>query len=173
MQIINVVLGAILLFFGRALYWVFVGIAGFLLGMTLADQYLDGQSEIIQFLAAVAAGVVGAVIAIYIQRLAFALGGFFAGGYTALSIAAHFGVQTDRSTIWFFLGGILGAIVAATLMDWAIVVLSSLAGAAAIVSEIRIERADALLLFVALTVVGIVVQGRRLARGGTTPGENP
>src|SRR5688572_10597713 len=101
MQIVNIVLGAIVLFFGRTLYWVFVGIAGFLLGMMLADQYLTAQSEVVQFLAALAAGILGAIVAIFAQRIAFALGGFFAGGYIALSIAAHFGAQGDNNTIWF------------------------------------------------------------------------
>lgn len=170
MQIVNVVLGAILLFFGRTLYWVFVGIAGFLLGMTLADTYLQSQSEGVQLLAALAAGVIGALVAVFAQRLAFAVGGFFAGGYIALRIAAHFGATPD-DTIWFVVGGVIGAIVAAMVMDWAIIALSSLAGAAAIVSGLTGMNLDAnvqSLLFVGLTVVGIVVQGRRLARPPVT-----
>jgi hypothetical protein len=167
MPIVYVVLGAVLLFFGRTLYWVFVGIVGFLLGMTLADQYLSGQSEIVQFAAAVAAGIVGAVLAIFVQRIAFAVGGFFAGGYIALSIAGHFGVAADNNTIWFIIGGAIGAIVAAMLMDWAIIVLSSLAGSAAILSGLTGIQMDAnvrSILFLVLAIVGIVVQGRRIAQ---------
>jgi hypothetical protein len=170
MQIVNVVLGAILLLFGRTLYWVFVGIAGFLLGMTLADEYLRSQSEAVQFIAALAAGVIGALLAVFVQRLAFAVGGFFAGGYIALRVAAHFGAAPD-DTIWFVVGGVIGAIIAAMLMDWAIIVLSSLAGAAAIVSGLTGMNMDSnvqSILFVVLAIVGIVVQGRRIARPPAT-----
>jgi hypothetical protein len=171
MQIVNVVLGAILLFFGRTLYWVFVGIAGFLLGMMLADQYLQSQSEAVQFIAALCAGVLGALVAIFVQRLAFAIGGFFAGGYIALSIAAHLGANPD-DTIWFVVGGVIGAIIAAMVMDWAIIVLSSLAGAAAIVSGltgIQMDSSVRSILFVVLAIVGIVVQGRRISSSAAAP----
>lgn len=167
MQIVNVVLGAILLFFGRTLYWVFVGIVGFLLGMMLADEYLRSQSEVVQFIAAVVAGIIGALLAVFVQRLAFAVGGFFAGGYIALRIAEHFGVLNENNTIWFVIGGVIGAIVSAMLMDWAIIVLSSLAGAAAIVSGltgIQMDSSVRSILFLVLAVIGIVVQGRRVAR---------
>jgi hypothetical protein len=172
MQIVNVVLGAILLFFGRTLYWVFVGIVGFLLGMMLADQYLAGQSEIVQFVAALAAGIIGAILAIFVQRIAFAVGGFFAGGYIALSIAAHFGAAGDNNTIWFIIGGLIGAVLAAMLMDWAIIVLSSLAGSAAILSGlsgIEMDSSVRSILFLVLAIVGIVVQGRRIAQLPATP----
>jgi hypothetical protein len=167
MQIVNVVLGAILLFFGRTLYWVFVGIVGFLLGMALAEEYLSGQTEIVRIAAALAAGIVGAVIAIFAQRIAFAVGGFFAGGYIALSIARHFGAAPDNNTIWFIVGGLIGAVVAAMLMDWAIIVLSSLAGSAAILaglSGIEMDSSVRSILFLVLAIVGIVVQGRRIAQ---------
>jgi hypothetical protein len=174
MQIVNVFLGAIVLFFGRTLYWVFVGIVGFLLGMTLADQYLASQSEAVQFLAALAAGIIGAIVAVFVQRIAFALGGFFAGGYIALRIADHFGAQGDNNTIWFIIGGVIGAIVAAMLMDWAIILLSSLAGSAAILSGLTGINMDSnvrSILFLVLAIVGIVVQGRRIAPPVAVPVE--
>lgn len=64
--------------------------------------------------------------------------------------------------IWFAVGGVLGAIVAALVMDWAIIALSSLAGAAVIVGQFDMDTTLATLLFVGLTGIGVVVQGRRL-----------
>lgn len=174
MQIVNVVLGAILLFFGRTLYWVFVGIVGFLLGMALAEDYLAGQTEIVRIVAALAAGIIGALLAVFAQRIAFAVGGFFAGGYIAVRVAEHFQGPSD-STIWFIVGGVIGAIVAAMLMDWAIIVLSSLAGSAAILSGlsgINLDSSVRSILFLVLAIVGIVVQGRRIAQPPAAPVEN-
>src|SRR5262245_3236035 len=162
---IMVVLGIVALLFGRTLYWVFIAIAGFLVGMALANEWLADKEQWIRILAAVGAGVIGAVLGIFIQRLAFAIGGFFAGGYLAIAIAAQMHAPGDQN-IWMIAGGVLGAIVAALVMDWAIIVLSSLAGATAILSPFVAKLGDQLfpVLFVALTVIGIIFQGRSLIR---------
>jgi hypothetical protein len=162
---VTVVLGIVMLLFGRTLYWAFIAIAGFLVGMALADQWLADKEQWIRILAAVGAGVIGAVLGIFIQRLAFAIGGFFAGGYLAVAIAAQINAPGDHN-IWMIAGGILGAIVAALVMDWAIIILSSLAGATAILGQFADKLGNQLfpVLFVALAVIGIIFQGRRLIR---------
>ena len=43
MDIITIVTGAILLLLGRPLFWLFVGIVGFLVGFDLAGLYLAGH----------------------------------------------------------------------------------------------------------------------------------
>lgn len=164
---VTVVLGIVVLLFGRTLYWAFIAIAGFLAGMLLAKEWLADQQQWVQILAAIGAGVVGAILGIFIQRLAFAIGGFFAGGYLAIAIATQMQAPGAADTnLWFIAGGILGAIVAALVMDWAIIVLSSLAGATAILSPFVAKLGDQLfpVLFVALAVIGIIFQGRRLIR---------
>jgi hypothetical protein len=108
---------------------------------------------------------VGAVLGIFIQRLAFAIGGFFAGAYLALTIATQMHAPGEAN-IWWIAGGVLGAIIAALVMDWAIIVLSSLAGATAILSPFAAKLGDQLfpVLFVLLAVIGVVFQGRKLIR---------
>ena len=67
--------------------------------------------------------------------------------------------------IWTIIGGVIGAIAAAMLMDWAIIILSSLAGAAAILTPFQAKLDEKMLpiAFLVLAVVGIVFQGRRMA----------
>jgi hypothetical protein len=48
------------------------------------------------------------------------------------------------------------------MMDWAIITLSSLAGASVVVGEFNLDATLRTLLFVVLSVIGIVVQGRWL-----------
>ena len=57
-------------------------------------------------------------------------------------------------------------------MDWAIIVLSSLAGSSAIVGQFNLSPSTATLLFVALSVAGIIVQGRRLRNTTVASGPN-
>src|SRR5262245_22452200 len=95
-----ILLGLILLFFGRSLYWAFVAVAGFLMGMELAADLLTDQQAWVRFLAALAAGAIGAIVGVLAQRIAFAVGGFFAGGYLTLELLNHF-PQIPPSNLWF------------------------------------------------------------------------
>ncbi len=160
---VTVLLGVLLLFFGRKLYWAFVAIAGFLIGMQLANEYLADKNEWIRIGAAIGAGLIGAILAMFLQRLGFAIGGFFAGAYLAFRIFEHFHPGGDHH-IWMIIGGAIGAVIAALVMDWAIIFISALAGAAAILSPFpNLEPQMANVLFLLLACVGIVVQSTMLA----------
>jgi hypothetical protein len=173
---LDIILGIALLIFGRVLYWLFIAIVGFLLGMELAQNLLADQQEWVRILVALGAGVLGALLAVFIQRLAFAIAGFFAGGYLAFLLALRLQNVGDPN-IWSIAGGIIGAIIAALLMDWAIIVLSSLAGAAAIAHCLpyyfpQLDQNITLGIFAGLTIIGIAIQGY-LHRGPTTPAAPP
>jgi hypothetical protein len=167
-------LGVVVLLFGRSLYWLFVAIAGFLIGMEMANVWMRGQEDWMRLLVAVGAGVLGAIIGIFVQRLAFAIGGFFAGAYFAAAVAARFGLAGDPN-VWAIVGGVIGAILAALLMDWAIIVLSSLAGAAAIMSPFqpKLDPKIAAAIYLVLVAVGIVFQGRRFMATRLPPDSPP
>jgi hypothetical protein len=170
--VVLVLLGIVVLLFGRSLYWAFIAIGGFLVGMALANEWLADKQEWVRILAALGAGLIGAILGILIQRLAFAIGGFFAGGYLALVLAARLHAGGNPH-IWTLVGGIIGAIAAAILMDWAIIVLSSLAGAAAILAPFQTKLDDRMLpvAFLVLAVIGLVFQGRRMM--GVPPTATP
>lgn len=158
MQILHAFLGALVLFFGRRLYWLAIGVLGFLMGTQFAGDLLAEAQPVVQLLAAVAAGLIGALLAIVFQRIAFAIGGFFAGAYLAHGIAANVGVSSDLQVIWLALGGAVAAVIAALVMDWAIIALSSLVGAGAIVGALDVSEAVFVLLFVVLTALGVAIQ---------------
>jgi len=105
----------------------------------------------------IGSGPLGALLAVVAQRVAFAIGGFFAGSYIALAAVAHFGIETSPN-IFIFVGGVVGAVIAAIIMDAAIIVLSSLVGAGAIVQALSLNQASRSLLFLGLVAVGIVIQ---------------
>lgn len=161
MAVLQPLFGIIVLLFGRRLYWAFVAIVGFLLGLQFGEIAFAEQPEIVTFLVAVGIGVLGALLAIFAQRISFALGGFYVGGYLALNLAKAEAIASSP-LLWFAIGGLIGAILAALLMDWAIIVLSSLAGAGAIVDALVLSPAVSVALFVGLAILGIIVQGRQL-----------
>src|ERR1700704_2024213 len=63
-SLIGLVVGLILLFWGRRLYWLFVAGIGFLTGLALAPDLLPGWPDWLILLAALVVAIVGAVIAI-------------------------------------------------------------------------------------------------------------
>jgi len=77
----DIVAGALLLALGRKLFWLFVAIAGFYLGFEVARTLATEQPAWLVWTIAIGAGLIGAVLAILLQRVGFAVGGFYSGGY--------------------------------------------------------------------------------------------
>ena len=159
MHIYNIIAGVMLLLFGRKLFWLFLGIAGFLIGMKIAPMFFGDEPRWIQLSIAVGMGCLGAIVAILAQRLAFALGGFFAGMYLALGVG-HFFALTEANTMLFIAlgGGIIGAIIATLIMDTAITILVCLVGAGAIVGELQVSQTMHILIFLLLAGAGFIFQ---------------
>jgi len=155
----NIAVGTIILIFGRRLFWIFVAIAGFLAGLGFSGIMLVNQPQWLHVLLALAAGLVGAFLAMLAQGLAFGLAGFFAGTYLAMILAPAF-IMINAGTLQFYIlgAGAVGGLLAFLLMDPAIVILSSLVGAGAIVGELGLSPPLSVLLFIILAAAGILVQ---------------
>ncbi|CAN5607330.1 hypothetical protein BH20VER1_BH20VER1_30470 [soil metagenome] len=165
---IELVLGGLLLFFGRTLFWVFVGVFGFLAGVRLAPYFFGGQSELILLLIALGFGLAGALLAILVQRLAIVVAGFIAGGYLAFRVAASAGWTSEPVLHWIvvFIGAVVAAVLVSLLFDWALIVLSALTGAVIISDALPWGRPAEWIVAGVLFVVGVAVQAgwRRRAR---------
>jgi hypothetical protein len=164
MKFLMVVLGLIMLIFGRKLFWLFVAIVGFLVGMEFIDLTLADQALWIKLLGGLGAGLLGALLAIFVERVAFILAGFFAGAYVALLLVQQLDIA-GASLLVAVAGGVIGAIAAALLMDWAIIVLSCLVGAGAIVSRLGLRDVNTAIVFLVLVIIGILVQAKLMEHG--------
>jgi len=155
----SMILGILLLFLGRRLFWLFVGVAGFIAGLTFVPQVMSGQSELAILLIAIIAGIIGALLAIMLEGLAILIAGFLAGGYlmTTLVVAFGFHVSAEPPVI-YIIGGIIGLLLVAVLFDWAIIILSALLGAEILMPFLHISGTVYWLVFLGLVVVGIAVQ---------------
>ena len=163
MQLFTIVLGLILLVFGRRLFWLFVALVGFLLGMEFTGVILGDQPKWVMLFIGLGTGLIGALLAVLVERLAFALVGFYAGAYLGLIGAQSFGVG-GNTILLFAVSGLIGAVFAALIMDWVIIVLSCLVGAGAIVVSLSLDQMVGLLVFVVLAAAGIFFQAKVMAR---------
>jgi hypothetical protein len=167
MNAANIAVGVVLLLFGRRLFWLFVGAAGFIAGLLVTQEFFPGQQEWWVALIAILAGVMGALLSVFLQKVAVAVAGFLTGGYALMSLALALGHQ---ALMWpaFLVGGILGAISILMLFDWALVILSSVAGAALIAQSIRADAAIAMGVFLVGIVAGVAIQASQLAKSTKT-----
>jgi len=166
---LEIVLGGVLLVLGRKLFWLFVAGVGFAVGMFATPLLLPDAPQGVTIAVAVALAVLGALLAITMQKIAIGLVGFSAGGLIALWLLRALALDLG-SIQWlvFIGGGILGALLLATLFDWGLILLSSLVGANLLVSGVGglMSLPENLLLIIFLVVfgLGVLIQARLLKR---------
>ena len=163
MELLKIISGLILLTLGRKLFWLCIALMGFLVGMQLAGAILFEKPFWLILLVALGAGLLGALIAVFAQRIAFALAGFFAGSYIALIVSTSFGAYSSPE-LFFIIGGIAGVLLSVWFMDWAIIVLSCFAGAGVIIDTLGLVQPQSFIVFVVLAVAGILIQIRLMSK---------
>jgi hypothetical protein len=167
--IVSVLIGVVILFFGRRLFWLCVAAIGFAAGVELAPHLIHEPTPLLALSIALVLGFIGALLATFLQKIAIAVAGFLAGGKLASAIAAAFFVQYDQYyLITFIIGGIVGALLLLMLFDWALIFLSAAVGAhliqTAVQSSVLLPATGSAILFVVLVVIGVLFQAGALRR---------
>lgn len=163
MNFLQIFLGAALLLAGRRLFWLAVGIMGFLFGFDWMSYHLMTWPAWSAWLVAAGLGLLCALGAIFLQRVSFGIMGFLAGGYLLVKLLLALGVQSDPAPgLLFLLGGVIGAVLALVSVDWVLLALTSLVGAAVISEGVSTGAWLSGLLFLGLTLIGIAVQSATL-----------
>ncbi len=162
-QLLNILVGAALLLFGRRLYWLFVAAVGFVVGARLATESLGPDAGAWAVWIGLVVGLIGALLSLLLQRVIVGIAGFVAGGYLLCTATLGSG---HESWAWlaFVIGGAGGALLILGAFDWALVGLSALVGSTLITQNVPLEPGLSALLFVALLVLGVGAQARQLAQ---------
>ena len=163
MPIINILVGAALLFFGRRVFWLFVAGAGFVAGLALSNRILQAP-ESIGLIIGIGIGLLAALLAVFVQRFAINLAGFLVGGYLALRLLPILSIEGIwwATTLTFIIGGVIGVILVSMFLSWALISLSTLAGATLVTEALNPNSGVGMVVFVILIVMGVVYQGRGL-----------
>ena len=157
MVILDLIFGFLLLFAGRNLFWLCVGIVGFLFGVQCAGC-LGLSSGPVMLAAALICGIVGAVLAVSFEWAAVVIGaGFVGGGYLLMGLVAP-GVRDPYSWLIFLAGGIIGMCLMVVAFDWTLIIISSLVGATLIVQTLHGHQTAGSLLFFVCLGMGVLVQ---------------
>jgi hypothetical protein len=158
--LIKILIGVALLLAGRRLFWLMIGGIGFIGGLALSTILFHGSSTEVQLIVALAAGIAGVLLAIFIQHSAIWLIGFVAGGFLLVAVAHMF-----SANVWFIyviafvMGGFLGALLISMMFELALVLLSSAIGSILITQSLITENSiTSTVLLIVLFVFGVVFQ---------------
>ena len=159
---IALVVGVLLLFFGKRLFWLAAALVAFLFGWQLFGGLLGpGISLVI----ALVLGVIFAWLAIKFIRIAAYIVGFLAGAAALTLLAGAFDLGMS-TLILAGIGGAIGLILVAVAFDWGLILITAWAGASAVVFGLEkwVELGDSLVstvIFFVLLVVGVFWQASR------------
>jgi hypothetical protein len=157
--ILKLLLGIVMLVRGSKLFWFFLGCVGFIFAFDFSQHNIHGKTQALTLAIALFAGIIGAVAAVLLQKFTVLIAGFFAGGYLLTELPRILGLGVG-SNYWilFVIGGIIGAVLMNAMFNWALIIFSSLIGAALIVETLHLGHQTSALVFIGLGIVGIVVQ---------------
>jgi hypothetical protein len=165
MMFFEILAGVILLVSGRRLYWLFVGIVGFGLGVAVASYFMKSEPLWLILLIALAAGVAGALLARTLQTLVLVVAGFLAGSYALSTLFKLLKFNLPVETwVLYLVGGIIGVSLVLFLFEWALMILSSVTGAALMVDAFKPVPQVTIVLFLILACAGVLFQSGLLTR---------
>jgi hypothetical protein len=164
--------GALLLLFGRRLYFLLLGVLGFVGGLWLSTsppvEALGLEASPGARLAiAVALGVVSAVLAFAIHRVALGVAGLAAGGFGGFWLAQSIAGGPDGWSWLLPIGGaIAGGVLLPGIYKAALVGLSAWVGSALLVQMLPVSGPSAVLVALGLLAFGILFQAGGARRSG-------
>lgn len=158
--LVPMAIGVLLLCLGRKIFWLFVGGVVFIVVMAVAPRFFQHQDALL-FYVACAAGILAAAAGYFVQKGALRIAGFLAGGFFAFTVVEHH-VPQLMGQWWIpsLIGGVVGVVIVSFLFDWALIILSSATGAFLITHSVNLEPPHTLVVFVGLSLLGIVAQAR-------------
>ena len=157
-RIVALIAGVVLLLSGRRVYWLIVGVAGFVIGFMLSAEYLEGP-EWVLLVGGLIAGLLAAGLAVFFQKVAIAIAGFLIGGLAVLWWAEQMG-WGEPWWVWALAAGtgLAGGLLTRAVFEVALIVLSSVFGATLILEALQRPADQASPLFIILAAVGVLIQ---------------
>ncbi len=165
MDLTFIAAGSLLLLMGRKLFWLFVAVGGYLISATLMPQILPNQPESVILTISILAGLLGALLAIMVQKFAVGLTGFAAGGYIVYYLLESI-LLYDGQAQWLAIlaGALIGAVLAGSMIDWALILVTTTSGVTLVSQGLALPMPFSAIVMLVLYILGVFVQGNLAAR---------
>jgi hypothetical protein len=157
--LLTTVIGFSILVMGRQILWVFIAGLGFALGLFLSSQYYNAQFEWQVFFISTVVAALGALLAITVQRFAAGIAGFATGWLLSIVLLGYFNLNLGQiESLIPYIVGIISGVLLIVFFDWGVIVASSLAGSAIVVSGMTLSQNTELLLLIMFALIGMAIQ---------------
>lgn len=161
MVVMKIIIGLLLIIFGRKLFWLLVGGIGFFAGSYLASLIFQGSNEWVSIGFALIIGFIGALLAQFLQKVGIGLAGFILGGMVlSRLLSAVFSSLSVPQWLLFLIGGLLGVLLTVVLFEWSLIIFSSLTGAWMITQVMALSFLASAIIFLILFLGGVLLQFR-------------
>ncbi len=163
---VSLLFGLALLLAGRRLFWLFVGALGFITATEFISPLIAHDNPALSLGVGLVAGIAGALLAIFLQKVAVGLAGALAGAYYLNNLLEASSMHDPRfAWVSALIGAVIGALLLLFLFKWALIVFSSIVGAHLLLRPFEsMQPAIFGASFVVLAIFGVMVQGRGLMR---------
>jgi hypothetical protein len=171
LAVLQGVLGGVLLLFGRRLYFLLLGVAGFALGWTLGSSPLLADLGLAlgpgaRLAVGLVLGVLVAMLAVFVHNVALVLGGAALGAVAGIMLVDVLALPWE---VWTWLlviaSTLVGALLVRGVFAVALVVVSAFLGANLILGVLPLVGSPALLTGLGLWILGILVQSSSRRKG--------
>jgi len=169
-DLVILLLGFVSLLAGKRLFWLVAAAAGFFFAILLFKDFGPDIKEKLSFLppiteslvltVAIIAAAAGVILFNLFKKFAVGIIGFALVGYVVTNHATEF-FGTEAATyksIIFLLSGALGAVLVSFVVNFGLVLISSLFGAHIIVEHFATGQSYAKTLFILVAIFGVLFQ---------------
>lgn len=158
---VQIIAGLFVLFLGRRLFWVFVGVVGFFAGLQFGLKVFSGVADWLLLLLSILAGAICAGLSILLQRVAVAIAGALVGGMIAIRLAPMVGLHSSGEIgAASIAGALLAAVLLTVLFDPVLIFLSALVGAVMVSEGLPLDPMIEPIVLVICFVAGVLAQTR-------------
>ncbi len=163
MLVLRGVIGAIILFLGRELNFLFAAGMAALVALRFTPKLSATLPNWLDYAFIAGVAILAAWVVIINQPVGFYVSGFFAGGYVLMEWFEP-GILTFP-ILPFFVGSVIGAVIIGVFTEWALIVISSLIGAIYATTLFRLSQTAETLVAGGLFVIGALTQAILMRMG--------
>ena len=156
MLIVRGVIGAVLLFLGRELNFIFAGAMAALIGFRLTPLLPPQWPWWSDTAFMITLALIAAIIVLLNERVGYFVSGFLGGGFLLVEYYA----PNVLSVPWlpFVIGGVIGSLILGLLTEWALILVSAAIGASYILNLFVLNPTAEVLVGAGLFIIGALTQ---------------
>jgi hypothetical protein len=162
--------GLVLALVGRHVFWLAVGIVGFLVTSSVVSALLPDLDPLVQTLLAGVVGVVGAIVTLVSLRLVAAIAGAVLLGIVGRALFVLYVSDTGWQWLAFAAGAVLGWLLVRGLFDIGIIVTTALGGGWYVAvglgsTDVELAAETSVWIGLGVALLGVAVQTGMWRRG--------